>query len=107
VLDDSTEVDAEPEVAPSSIQMPMASPTDEPLIAPALHQRILPDNLIIYTRKPRQQEARNIEVSEFIAKNLKAGARPCTNSGHQEEKTKNHGACEYAKMQPPTRQLAP
>ena len=68
MLDDSTEVDAEPEVAPSSIQVPTASPTDEPLIAPALHQRILPDNLIDYTSKPRQQEACNTEVSEFIAK---------------------------------------
>ena len=68
MLDASTEADAEPEGAPSSIQVPTASPPDELLIAPALHQRILPGNLIVYTSKPWQQEACNTEVSEFIAK---------------------------------------
>lgn len=46
----------------------MSPSTDTPPIATMLYQRILPDNLVVYTRKPRRRDSSNAEVSEFIQK---------------------------------------
>jgi len=46
----------------------MSPSTDTPPIATMLYQQILPDNLVVYTRKPRRRDSSNAEVSEFIQK---------------------------------------
>lgn len=44
-------------IDPSDDQVAPSSPPASPLNAPALHQRILPDDLIVYTRTSRRRDA--------------------------------------------------